>query len=66
MANTPSEDGPITVIVSLKIKPDSAARALELWHEQIADIHATEPPGNIQYSFLRDNKAENEYTVVAT
>ena len=66
MANPPSKDGPITVIVTMKIKHESAARALELFDEQIIDIHATEPPGNIQYSYFRDNKAENEYTVVAT
>lgn len=66
MAAVSSKDDPVTVIVTLKIKPESVARALELWHEQIADIDATEPPGNVKYSIFRNNNVENEYTVVQT
>jgi quinol monooxygenase YgiN len=57
-------DGPITIIVILKIKPDKVARAEELWREQIADIDATEPAGKIRYSLFRRNDEGNEYTVI--
>ena len=52
------------MIVTLKIKPEHVARALELWHEQIADIVSTEPPGNVKYSIFRNNDVANEYTVL--
>jgi len=58
------DDGPITIIVILKIKPDKVPRAEELWREQIADIDATETAGNVRYSLFRRNGESNEYTVV--
>lgn len=64
MASALVNDGPVTVIVHLKIKFEHIARAEELWHEQIADIEDSEPPGNIKYSLYRNNEASNEYTVV--
>jgi len=54
----------MTIIVILKIKPDRVARAEELWREQIADIDATEPAGNVKYSIFRRNGEDNEYTVI--
>ena len=57
-------DGPITIIITLKIHPSKIARAEELWREQIADIDATEPAGNIRYSLFRRNGEGGEYTVI--
>lgn len=56
----------MTVIVTLKVKPEHIARAEQLWHEGIADIEATEPAGNIKYAVYRNNAESNEYTVIQT
>lgn len=66
MATISNTDGSLTIIVHLKIKPEHNARTLELWHEQIADIETTEPPGNVKYSLFRNNSVEHEYTVIQT
>jgi quinol monooxygenase YgiN len=66
MAPITNAEGSITILVHLKIKPEHNARALELWHEQIAAIEATEPPGNVKYSLFRNNSVEHEYTVMQT
>lgn len=66
MATTSHQNDPITIIVHLKIKPEKIARTLELWNEQIADIEANEPIGNVKYTLFRNNNVENEFTVVQT
>ena len=58
------DDGPITIIIILKIKPEKVARAEELWREQIVYIDTTELAGNVRYSLFRHNGEGNEYTVI--
>lgn len=64
MADMSSKDSPSTVLVTLKIKPEKVARAMELWHEQNAYIDSSEPAGTVKFSTFRKNDAENEYVVV--
>ena len=64
MADTSSSDSRLTVIVTLKIKPEKVPRMIELWHEQNAYIDSNELPSDVKFSTFRNHDVENEFIVI--
>ncbi len=58
VADSSKDAGPISIIVTMKIKAQNVARALELWRDAFADTDATEPAGNIKNTIYRRNAGD--------
>lgn len=66
-SNLPTtKDEPITITVHMTIRPANQARFEELWREMLQEIKTTEPPGNIKYHLFRNNRDENDLTIIET